>query len=44
RVRDLERELVNMREDRDSWMERVTSNVSDNYFHEKIHYEFDFKI
>ncbi|CAG8462984.1 32184_t:CDS:2, partial [Racocetra persica] len=34
RIRQLERELVNMREERDSWMERVTSNVSDNYFHE----------
>ncbi|CAG8500163.1 24542_t:CDS:2 [Cetraspora pellucida] len=34
RVRDLERELESMREDRDSWMERVTSNVADNYFNE----------
>ncbi|CAG8669236.1 10291_t:CDS:2, partial [Dentiscutata erythropus] len=27
-------QLENMREERDSWMERVTSNVADDYFNE----------
>ncbi|CAG8712405.1 45955_t:CDS:2 [Gigaspora margarita] len=34
RNRDLRRQLEDMREERDSWMERVTSNVSENYFQE----------
>ncbi|CAG8448951.1 6104_t:CDS:2 [Dentiscutata heterogama] len=31
---DGKRQLEDMREERDSWMERVTSNVADNYFNE----------